>query len=111
MTAELVLALNIATAIVNGIAPGEVGLVDARLVDRHPEFLARVCGARLRSGATCTREPLAGARRCRAHGAAGGRQTDAGRRRISAAMKRRWALSRHAIALSHAGKLPEGTSR
>jgi hypothetical protein len=53
------------------------------------------CGAKTRQGASCRRAPVAGRRRCRAHGGAStGVKTAAGRQRIVEAQRRRWAKAK-----------------
>jgi hypothetical protein len=103
-------ARNVSSAIVNGIAPGAIGIVDARLIDKRPDLLERhvpagrclcpacgqerseaTCGARRRDGSTCAREPVHGAARCLQHGGRStGARTAEGRARVRAAQKRRW---------------------
>jgi hypothetical protein len=62
---------------------------------RVPKFDRVRCGARTRQGAACKRLPVPGSERCKNHGGlSSGPRTEAGKQRIAAAQRRRWAAWR-----------------
>ncbi len=59
---------------------------------RRPPEPPKTCDAKTRAGTPCRRSPVRGRRRCRLHGGCStGPRTEAGRKRISASERRRWA--------------------